>query len=454
MNVNRLLKLAAMRGHAKNLREATCSLAGEGGCQTQICFGRKNKMTLTKTLKTLLCATVATAAISTVAYADSLSALKSMMTSMTKRDVAAKVGTQVPTGITIFSTADAPPADGAAVEEPFIEVKMTGYIKGGYIYSEIKDTPPTGSLAPKDASSDFDGEAGTTIKGSVQSTLGEVGGSLSLKWQIAESLDNAVSLGDDGFSGFWQFNNNMKFDIGRGSAGALDNGIEKNTRRIMTVAHKRVRAERAGNGFFDDKAVNFYTGLTYAEGPMTLQLRMNDATRGVLDAGKIAGYDDDAIGFSGKGTLNTDMINFEMAGGMWGQDNADLLPLKNRTGTKWLAGIGTEINAIEGVSISLAAQAGELHSGAKTTNYSGSLGFTLTDDITAGIGAGWKKVSNSPAGSPAESDHTERVINGGIYYAPLANMIIGVEGDWLDDGKTVAHSNDGYTGALVTKYSF
>jgi hypothetical protein len=33
-------------------------------------------------------------------------------------------------------------------------------------------------------------------------------------------------------------------------------------------------------------------------------------------------------------------------------------------------------------------------------------------------------------------------------------MIIGVEGDWLDDGKTAAHSNDGYTGALVTRYSF
>jgi hypothetical protein len=412
-------------------------------------------MTFMKTLKTTLCATVALTALTTVAQADGLSNLKAAMKSMTKHDAASKIGTQVPDGFVIYSTADAPATDATgAVEEPFIEVKVSGYIKGGYIYSDVKTTPPAGSLAPKDASQNFDGEAGATIKGSVQSTLGEVGGSLSMKWAIAESLDNAVSLGDDGFSGFWQFADTVKWEVGRGSSGTLDNGIEKNTRRIMTSAHKRVRQERAGNGFFDDKAVSFYTGLAYASGPVSFNVRVNDATRGVVDAGKFAGYDDDAIGISAKGALTSDMINVEMSGGYWGQDNADVLPLKLRTGVKWLAGVGTEINAIEGVSISIAGQMGELHNGAKTSNLSGSLGFTLTDDITAGIGAGWKKVNNSPAGSPAESDHIERVINGGIYYAPLANMIIGVEGDWLEDGKTAAHSNDGYTGALVTRYSF
>jgi hypothetical protein len=412
-------------------------------------------MTFMKTLNTTLCATVAFTALTTVAHADGLSNLKAMMQSVTKRDAVSKIGTQVPDGFVIYSTADAPTTDATgAVEEPFIEVKVSGYIKGGYVYSQVKTTPPTGSVAPKDASQNFDGEAGATIKGSVQSTLGEVGGSLSMKWAIAESLDNAVSIGDDGFSGFWQFADTVKWEIGRGSSGTLDNGIEKNTRRIMTVAHKRVRAERAGNGFFDDKAVSFYTGLSYASGPVSFNVRVSDATRGVLDAAKFAGYDDDAMGVSAKGLLTSSMINVEMSGGYWGQDNADVLPLKLRTGVKWLAGVGTEINAIEGVSISLAGQMGELHNGAKTSNVSGSLGFTLTDDITAGIGAGWKKVSHSPVGSPAESDHIERVINGGIYYAPLANMIIGVEGDWLDDGKTAAHSNDGYTGALVTRYSF
>jgi hypothetical protein len=405
-----------------------------------------------KTLKTILFATVAISAISTSAHADGLSALKSAMIGLKHRDAVSHASTQVPDGFVIFSTADAPTTDSTgAVEEPFVEVKVSGYIKAGYIYSQITDTPPVGSLAPKDASADFDGEAGATIKGSVQSTLGEVGGSLSMKWAVAESLDNAISLGDDGFSGFWQFVDTMKFDIGRGQAGNLENGIEKNTRRIWTTAHKRVRPERAGNGFFDDKAVNMYMGVTYASGPVTLSFRAHDATRGVVDALKFSGYDDDATGVSAKGTLNTDMINFEVAGGYWGEDNANILPVAKQTGVKWLAGAGAEINAIEGISISLAAQTGELYSGATMWNTSGSLGFTLSDSVTAGVGAGWKKVSSSPS---LADNRVERVINGGIYYAPLANMLIGVEGDWLDDGKPALTTNDGYTGAFVTKYSF
>jgi hypothetical protein len=243
----------------------------------------------------------------------------------------------------------------------------------------------------------------------------------------------------------------MKLDIGRGNGGGLDNGIEKNTRRIWTVAHKRVRPEKAGNGFYGDKADNGFIGISYADGPLSFNVRLHDATRGVLDSTKVAGSDDDARGVSSKGLFTSDMINFEISGGYWSQDDGKNIPLANQTGVKWLAGVGTEINAIEGMSISLAAQTGRLHNGAKTNNESFSIGFTLTDKISAGVGAGRKKVSNSPT---LADNRTEKVINGGIYYAPLAQMIIGVEADWLDDGKPSATSNDGFTGALVTRYSF
>jgi hypothetical protein len=408
-----------------------------------------------KTMKTTLCATAALVAITTVARADGLENLKSMMEGLNGHDLVFRTALQVPRGFKISPTADtAATTDvAAAVEEPFVEYKVSGYIKAGYIYSQIKDTPPAGSPAPKDASSDFDVEGGVNVKGSVQSALGEVGATIQAKWDIAESLGNAAThaLRDDGLIGFWQFADTMKLEMGRGNAGRMENGIDKNTRRIWTIGNRRVRSENAGNGFYDRDMYNGFLGLAYASGPITLNIRAHDATRGVTDAGGFAGYDDDATGVSGKFTYSADVISLEATGGYWGQDNASMLPIARQTGVKWLAGVGTEIDAIEGIAISVAGQMGELHSGAKMTDVSGSLGFTLTDTINAGVGGGWKKITNSPT---LADNRTERVITGGIYYSPMSYLTLGAEADWLDDGKPAATTNDGYTAAIVTRYAF
>jgi hypothetical protein len=404
-----------------------------------------------KTIKIAFLATAALSAVSSVSHANDLLDLKSLFEGLRARDVLNQAALQAPEGYTVYATADAPADAGAgeAVDEPYVDVKVSGYIKTGFIYSKIKDGVPTIGGLPRDSSRDFDVEGGVNIKGSVQSGYGEVGATIQMKWDISESATNlaSIALRDDGLIGFWQFADTMKLEMGRGNAGRLENGIDKNTRRIWTIGNRRVRSENAGNGFFDRDAYNGFMGLAYAEGPVTLNIRAHDATRGVGPAGT----DDDALGVSSKATYTSDLINFEATGGYWGQDDAKLLPIAQQTGVKWLAGIGTEINAIEGISISLGAQTGKLHNDAKTVNFSGSLGFTLTDDISAGIGAGWKKVSNSPT---VADNRTERVITGGIYYAPLAQMIIGLEADYLDDGKPALTRNDGFTGAVVTRYSF
>ncbi len=409
-----------------------------------------------RTIKTAFLATAALTAISTVAHADALEDLKWALQSLNTRDAVSQAAVQVPGSFTISPTADSAATDvSAVVEEPFVEVKVSGYIKAGYIYSQIKDIPAAGP-APKDLSEDFDAEAGVNVKGSVQSSLGEVGATVQAKWDIAESTNNAATtaLRDDGFIGFWQFLDTMKLEMGRSNAGRLENGIDKNTRRLWVFANRRVRSENAGNGFFDRDAYNAFLGLTYASGPLTLTVRGHDATRGVVDAAKNTGYDDDALGVSAKGLFTSDMINLEVSGGYWGEDDADQLAPKYQTGVKWLAGAGAELNFIPGIPVSLAVQTGRLHNDTETLNVSGSVGFTLTDDISAGIGAGWKKVSNAPVGSPADTNRTERAITGGIYYAPLAQMSIGLEADWLDDGKPASTSNDGYSAAVITRYAF
>ncbi len=406
-----------------------------------------------KMMKTALFATAALSAFAPIAHADALADLKSVMELVNSRDALYRAAPQIPNGYNVNPTADANAPAVDAVEEPFVDVKVSGYIKTGYIHSDIKDG------SPLDKSRDFDVEAGVTVKGSVQSALGEVGSTIQAKWDIAESSNNAASfaLRDEGIIGFWQFADTLKLETGRGNAGRLENGIDKNTKRLWTFGNRRVRAENAGANFFDRDAYNAMFGLAYASGPITLTVRAHDATRGVTGA---AGSDDDAVGASIKGGYTADLFNLEMVGGYWGQSNAKNLALPLQVGVKWLAGVGTELDFIPGLPISIGAQTGRLHNGTKSLKVSGSVGFTLTDDITLGLGAGWTKISNTPVGSLTEINHTEKLIHGEIYYAPLAQMLIGLEADYYKDGKpkvgpnAALSNNDGFTAAVVTRYSF
>ena len=400
-----------------------------------------------KTIKTGLLATAALAAASTFAHADALADLKSVIAALNTRDAVSQTSVQVPRGYRVSPTADSADAP-ATVEEPFVDLKVTGYIKTGFIYSQVKTNG--------DDKADFDVEGGVNVKGSVQSALGEVGATIQAKWDIAESSTNAATfaLRDDGLIGFWQFADAMKLEMGRSNAGRLENGIDKNTRRIWTVQNRRIRSENAGNGFFDRDAYNAFAGLAYASGPIALQVRFHDATRGI---GAGLNADDDALGVSAKAVYAGDVVGFEASGGYWGEDGAANLPLAQQTGVKYLIGVGTELNFIEGVPVSLGAQYGELHNGTQSVKLSGSFGLTLTDTIGAGFGGGWTKISNTPAGMPntpnsTSGDHEELVAVGGVYYSPMTYLTLGLEGDWVDDSRSAI--SDGLTGAIVARYAF
>ena len=400
-----------------------------------------------KTIKIGLLTTAALAAVSTMAYADGLSDLKAAIAALNTSAAISQAGVQLPSGYRVNPTADAAGTD-LAVEEPFVDVKVSGYIKTGFIYSQVKTNG--------DDKADFDVEGGVNVKGSVQSALGEVGATIQAKWDVAESTTNAATfaLRDDGLVGFWQFADSMKLEMGRSNAGRLENGIDKNTRRIWTVANRRIRSENAGNGFFDRDAYNGFMGLTYSSGPITLQVRAHDATRGI-GAGLLA--DDDAIGVSAKAVYTGDVVGFEASGGYWGEDGASGLPLASQTGVKFLAGVGTELNFIEGVPLSFAAQYGELHNGTQSVKLSGSFGVTITDTIGAGFGGGWTQISNTPAGMPntpnnTSGNHEELVAVAGVYYSPMTYLTLGLEGDWVDDSRPAI--SDGLTGAFVARYAF
>ena len=411
-----------------------------------------------KTIKISLLATAALAAVSNLAHADALADLKSAIVSLTSQDALSQASLQAPRGFRINPAADNTDAP-AAVEEPFVDVKVSGYLKTGYIYSQIKTNG--------DDKSDFDAEAGINIKGSIQSPLGEVGTTIQLKYGINPTTNNSekgIQLRDEGIIGFWQFTDTMKLETGRGYAGRLENGIDKNTRRLWTFNNRRIRAENAGNGFFDRDMYNGFAGLSYASGPIALQFRVHDATRGI-GSGTI-NADDDALGVSAKAVYAGDTVGFELSGGYWSEDGAVNLAPKEQTGVKYLIGAGTELNFIDGVPLSFAAQYGQLHNGTQSLKLSGSFGLTITDTISASFGGGWTRISNTPAGVPVVtppnstpqsgfnlvSDHEELVTVGGIYYSPMTYLTLGLEGDWVDDSRPAV--SDGLSGAVVARYAF
>ena len=400
-----------------------------------------------KTIKSGLLATAALVTISTLAHADALADLKAAIVGIDTRQAAGQASVGLPRGYSVNPTADAAGTD-LAVEEPFVDLKVTGYIKTGFIYSQVKTNG--------DDKADFDVEGGVNVKGSVQSALGEVGATIQAKWDIAESSTNAATfaLRDDGLIGFWQFSDAMKLEMGRSNAGRIENGIDKNTRRIWIVQNRRIRAENAGNGFFDRDMYNGFMGLAYASGPIALQVRLHDATRGI---GAGLNADDDAIGVSAKAVYSGEVVGFEASGGYWGEDGAANLPIAQQTGVKYLIGAGTELNFIEGVPLSFSGQYGELHNGTQSLKVSGSVGLTITDTIGAGFGGGWTKISNTPAGMPntpnnTSGNHEELVAVAGVYYSPMTYLTLGLEGDWVDDSRPAI--SDGLTGAFVARYAF
>ncbi len=411
------------------------------------------RKTTMNTFKTFILATVALTAASTVAHADALVDLKSILAKLNANDVASQVAAQMPRGFKISPTADSTAAD-AAVEEPFIDVKTSGYLKTGFIVSDYATASVLKTATH--SKSDFDAEAGVNVKGSVQSPLGEVGVTVQAKWNLDPNINNGVkafALRDEGIIGFWQFAPTMKFETGRGNGGRMENGVDKNTRRLFTFANRRVRSENAGVGFFDRDMYNAFMGLTYAEGPVTLQLRAHDASRGIGGGG--VNSDANALGGSVKAVYAGDVIGFEASGGYWGEDTASNLGLTAQTGVKWLAGIGTELNFIEGVPLSFAGQMGELHNGTQMLDLSGSVGFTLTDTVNAGLGGGWKRISNMPTGTALNTqfeNHEELAVVGGVYYSPMTYLTLGLEGDWLNDSRPAMAQ--GFTGAFVSRLSF
>ncbi len=402
-----------------------------------------------KMIKTALLASAAFAVVSTGAQADELSVLKAQIEALNSRVAQMETAPALPAGyslvsiskgkalqfgldsdvdapatvISVMPTADAPSGP---------TITISGNVKAALVYSQSADgstLPATATRIAGDSSFDVDSKAGLTIAGVTDTAVGEVGAKMSFEFGIDESTTGNHTLGPDGFWGYWAFADGMK--IGGGRDGSLANvgyGIGECACNFT--------GQETGQGDAGDPS---QIRLSYASGPLGFAVAIEDATRANGVAGGPENDDDDAIGFAGEVKYSADMFSFEVAGGVWGDD--DLVASPNRK-HQFGAGVGMTFDPI---TLHVAVSMGKNHDGSKFTDYSTLLKANLAEGISAELGFG--HISRS---GPANNTND---IVAGIYYSPVSQLTIGVEADYEDDQHLITN-NDGLTAAFVTKYAF
>jgi hypothetical protein len=402
-----------------------------------------------KMMKTALLATAAIAAVASSANANELADLKAQIEALNARISQVEAAPAVPAGYQLVSITKGQAlkfgldsdVDGpatlisvlpAADAPAGTTVSISGSVKAGLVFSQVDDGVAAdlngdgdfldpGEAAILDNSLDVDTGAGITIAGVTDTAVGEVGAKVNFDFSYRESTDGQMELAADGWWGYWEFADGMKLGGGRDGSLAGVGGIESNTKRLFTSAH----GTHPGAG--DQAQIR----LSYASGPLGFAIAVEDATRNTL-----AANDDDALGVAAEMTYAGDMFNVELAGGMWGDDDAVSSPNQ-----KYQFGAAVGFNIADGVKTTLGAAIGKRHDGVKVRGVSGSASAAIADGISIEMGAGWKKLGTVK---------TTAVV-GGLYYSPVSQLVIGLEADWFRESGS---ANDGTTVAFVTKYSF
>jgi hypothetical protein len=214
--------------------------------------------------------------------------------------------------------------------------------------------------------------------------------------------------------------------------------------------------------FTDNADVAFGTGdttqmrLSYASGPFSMAVALEDASQTFTPPG--AQLDGDRLGVAGEVKYTGDTFSGEIAGGWWDVDEDDFFDVE----TQWQIGAGVGFALGEMFNISIAAAMGEgpttsnSEQGAVTdvalpinnkywgVNALANIG--LTDGIHAEIAGGYKVREGDDfdvcSGDLINGGYCDNwamdgfeyetwAVMGGLYYTPVDQLTIGLEGEWF-----------------------
>ncbi len=439
--------------------------------------------TLMNAIKIALLGTAALAAVSVSARADDLADLKAQIEALNGRISQLEASPSVPAGYQLLSV-----GYGPAIVIPSLDidkndlamvhtigimptadvpastvVTWTGGVRVALVYRNTNPSNTFDGLDGPDAdllndelvirptvkTVDLVSRAFLKVVGTTDTAVGEVGARVAM---VADSAGRGKlnrgnsSLSTDGYWGWWKIT--PELTLGGGVDGSL-----------------------AGNGQgFDGKCSCNYTGdgsggyghagdptqirLSYASGPISFAIALEDEQRSDPDQSN-----KDAFGVAGEFKWAGDSYGFELNAGYWGGSDDDkivndtVLPVLvnglTATEAAWTINAGANVGLGDIANLSVAAGVGEdshLNGNAdRFSKASAFLGFTLSDSVTAELGVSHKWVKGNADTSAAGI---------GLYYTPVSQLTIGLEGAWKSTKGNVTASGTQVDAALLTIWRF
>jgi hypothetical protein len=330
------------------------------------------------------------------------------------------------TVISVLPAADAPAGT---------TISWSGYARAGLVYSnsteEITVTDDNFSESYSSEDSDVDNSdvdvrarGQLRVKASTDTAVGEVGVDIRLRGNF-NGNGNADVYSDVAW-GYWAMTPELTF--GGGYAGSLGN-----------IGYGY---DGACNCYYTDNAdLAFDPGdtsqmrLSYASGPLAMAVALEDAS---LAGDSING---DQLGVAGELKYSGDAVNGEISAVYHAFDETD--DFGDNIDLDWQVGAGIGFNLGEMASISLAAAMGEgpftvevegeITDGAPVNQdwwgVSGLVSVGLTDAVHAEAAAGYKS-RDFEVPSDSSLDYDTYGMLAGIYYSPVDQLTIGIEGEW------------------------
>ncbi len=368
-----------------------------------------------KILNLALLGTAALVAASITARADDLATLKAQMDA-------------------ISPVADAP------IAAPTASIAWSGYVRAA-----IETTYDTTRAAGNQYATDIVTRAKLKVVGKTDTAVGQVGVEIQMRAvdndnSFATNVGNGV-LQTDGYYGWWKLTPNLTLSAG------IANPIKKGTLASNTFSFDFncacyyaddpwgaiVNAPQVKTPLENSSKANpAQIGLTYADGPLTVAMAVEDSNNSGNNS---------AIGGSAKALYKTDSFGVDLSGGYWGNAAAAGV-------ASWGVSAGAGVNF---APFKLGASVGVGNSGnflVPAFDYTVATAYALVnigDSAALEVGA---VHDFGTAGSDVRAGATEYMA--GIYYNPVKQLTLGAEGSFQSGGK----ADQSYTAALVTVFRF
>ncbi len=404
-----------------------------------------------KMIKFALLGTAALAAVSVSARASELSDLKAQIEALNARVSATEAQAAVPAGFSLLQVGKAAAivVPGLGVDKDYgttatqigivpaadmpaaTVIQWAGYVRAALTYQDRANW-----LGNGDDATSIDVKFRTELKvtGKTDTAVGEVGATVKLRAEMANDLFNSnygtnrtasttATFFSPGAWGWWKMT--PELTLGGGLDGSLaGNGYGYDGACTCMYTDKAA----AGYGHDGDPT---QLRLSYASGPMSAAIAVEDYYNYYSYSSSNSSF-----GFAGEVKYAGDTVSGELSAGYW--DPAD-----SYSDAAYVVDLGLGFALSDMFNISAAAGMGSGH-GSNDDFWKASILATANLSDSARVEVGYSY--NNPEGS----NNNQNAVMAGIYYAPVSQLTIGLEAEYLNEES----GSDRTYADFVTKFSF